>query len=386
MDSHQNPHRLKARVAIPWTITRIVLTVIFSVVIVVALVFPAAAQAYAQASIPALGDGAVSNIPIPEDEPIAPSDSLDIRSLPLLDERSATLWEDPSNADTVGRTVFADQWDALMEAANSPISSLDIMPFTTVDNSTLDHVREIVAQRLDELGSEGEQKALNLMSLLENYGDIRASGDERNGDLLIIAAALAYELPEHYNSCDTWLNAMHFFEMFVRDNDDDVREHFDKAVAGLVRHNREFLIGRLTAERLRREFGIFDPNAASALKVYGRDLLSGVPSHTEIPISLVRAALKEPLEECVRAIRSMIDRTPPDVRRAIETKGIYLTGGVANLRGLSTYLEGSIGLPVTTVADPELCVVKGLQKIILTKGYYKKLTYSMLDENYRWLR
>ena len=113
--------------------------------------FPAAAQAYAQASIPALGDGAVSNIPIPEDEPIAPSDSLDIRSLPLLDERSATLWEDPSNADTVGRTVFADQWDALMEAANSPISSLDIMPFTTVDNSTLDHVREIVAQRLDEL-------------------------------------------------------------------------------------------------------------------------------------------------------------------------------------------------------------------------------------------
>ena len=42
--------------------------------------------------------------------------------------------------------------------------------------------------------------------------------------------------------------------------------------------------------------------------------------------------------------------------------------------------------PVTTVADPELCVVKGLQKIILTKGYYKKLTYSMLDENYRWLR
>lgn len=172
MDSHQNPHRLKSRVAIPWTITRIVLTVIFSVVIVIALVFPAAAQAYAQASIPALGDGAVSNIPIPEDEPIAPSDSLDIRSLPLLDERSATLWEDPSNADTVGRTVFADQWDALMEAANSPISSLDIMPFTTVDNSTLDHVREIVAQRLDELGSEGEQKALNLMSLLENYGDI----------------------------------------------------------------------------------------------------------------------------------------------------------------------------------------------------------------------
>ena len=163
-------------------------------------------------------------------------------------------------------------------------------------------------------------------------------------------------------------------------------EHFDKAVSSLVRHNRDFLIGRLTAERLRREFGVFDQNTGSVLKVYGRDLITGVPSHTDIPISLVRAAMKEPLEECVRAIRSMIDRTPPDVRRAIEAKGIYLTGGIANLRGLTTYLEGSIGLPVMTVPNPELCAVKGLQKIILHKAYYKKLTYSMLDQNYRWLR
>ena len=163
-------------------------------------------------------------------------------------------------------------------------------------------------------------------------------------------------------------------------------EHFVKAVSSLVRHNRDFLIGRLTAERLRREFGVFDQNTGSVLKVYGRDLITGVPSHTDIPISLVRAAMKEPLEECVRAIRSMIDRTPPDVRRAIEAKGIYLTGGIANLRGLTTYLEGSIGLPVMTVPNPELCAVKGLQKIILHKAYYKKLTYSMLDEDYRWLR
>ena len=45
-----------------------------------------------------------------------------------------------------------------------------------------------------------------------------------------------------------------------------------------------------------------------------------------------------------------------------------------------------VGLPVTTVDEPELCAVKGLQKIILDKEYYKKLTYSMLDEDYRWLR
>ncbi|MCC2253186.1 rod shape-determining protein [Ruminococcus sp. CLA-AA-H200] len=163
-------------------------------------------------------------------------------------------------------------------------------------------------------------------------------------------------------------------------------EDLDNAIAALVRHNREFLIGNLTAERLRREFGVFDQSTDSALTVYGRDLMSGVPAQADVPISLVRAAVKEPLEECVRAIRSMIDRTPPTVRRSIEEQGICLTGGLANLKGLSTYLRESVGVPVMTVEEPELCAVKGLRKILSDREYYRRLTYSMLDEDYRWLR
>ena len=161
---------------------------------------------------------------------------------------------------------------------------------------------------------------------------------------------------------------------------------FDSAIISLVRHNMDFLIGTTTAEKLRREFGVFEQSTDSSIKTAGRDLITGVPSQIDVPISLVRAAMKEPLEECVRAVRSMIERTPPDVRRAIEKKGICLTGGVANLKGLPTYLEESIGLPVITCDRPELCAVKGLQKIISDKDYYKRLTYSMLDEDYRWLR
>ena len=163
-------------------------------------------------------------------------------------------------------------------------------------------------------------------------------------------------------------------------------EDFDLAIAGLVRHNKDFLIGRLTAERLRREFGIFDQSTDASITVSGRDLISGVPAYTDVPISLVRAAMKEPIEECVQAIRSMVDRTPPDVRNAILKKGICLTGGVANLKGLSTYLRESTGLNVNTMDTPELCAVRGLQKIILNKEYYRNLTYSMTDEDYRWLR
>ncbi|MGO5052329.1 rod shape-determining protein [Lachnospiraceae bacterium LCP25S3_G4] len=160
---------------------------------------------------------------------------------------------------------------------------------------------------------------------------------------------------------------------------------FDCAVQNLVRHNHEFLVGRLTAEVLRKEFGVFDQSNDAALIVAGRNLITGVPQQKEISISLVRAAIKEPLEEIVRAIKSLLDRTPPDVLRVIESKGIYITGGLANLKGLSTYLEGMIGLKVKVPKEPDICVVYGLKKIILNKEL-KRLTYTMLDEDYRWMR
>ncbi|MEG2483173.1 MAG: rod shape-determining protein, partial [Lachnospiraceae bacterium] len=160
---------------------------------------------------------------------------------------------------------------------------------------------------------------------------------------------------------------------------------FDIAVQNLVRNSHEFLIGRLTAEVLRREFGVFNQSNDASLAVAGRNLITGVPQQKEISISLVRAAIKEPLEECVRAIRSLLDRTPPDVLRIVEKNGIYLTGGIAHLRGLSTYLEGMTGLKVTVSKAPDICVVEGLKKIILNKEL-KRLTYTMLDEDYRWMR
>lgn len=163
-------------------------------------------------------------------------------------------------------------------------------------------------------------------------------------------------------------------------------EHFDQAIVNSVRHNQDFLIGRITAESLRKRFGIFSESDDASLSVSGRSLITGTPQYREIPISLVRAAMKEPLSECVSSIKSMIGRTPPLVRKDIEQNGLYLTGGVANLKGIPTYLQESTGLRVTTVSNPELCAVSGLQRIIQNKEDYKRLTYSMLDEDYRWLR
>jgi rod shape-determining protein MreB len=161
--------------------------------------------------------------------------------------------------------------------------------------------------------------------------------------------------------------------------------NLDHAIANLVRHNRDFLIGRLTAETLRKRFGIFEQTDEATLKVAGRNLMTGVPEQDEIPISIVRAAMKEPLDECIRSIRVLLDRTPPNIRKAIDRRGIFVTGGLASLRGLPNYLEESLGRKVTTIEHPELSAVFGMRRMIGNKEY-KRMTHSVLEKNDRWLK
>ncbi len=161
---------------------------------------------------------------------------------------------------------------------------------------------------------------------------------------------------------------------------------FDESIVSLVRHSHDFLIGRLTAEALRKRFGVYTGESEdTAVMVAGRDMITGLPVRKPLAMGLVRASLREPLLECVRAILSLIDRTPPEVRAAIHENGIFLTGGIANMPGLETYIEKATGIPTRTSKEPELCTIVGLKKIMMSSDL-SKFAYSMLDEKYRWMR
>lgn len=159
----------------------------------------------------------------------------------------------------------------------------------------------------------------------------------------------------------------------------------DHTIVNHVRYAMDFLIGRITAETLRKHFGICDVKQNQPISVSGRNLVSGIPELREVPVSLVRTAMKEHIETCLREIKILLERTPPEVLRSIQRDGIYITGGLSNLPGISKYIEGYIGLKVNTISEPELCTIKGLKQIIQSKEL-KQLTYSMLDENYGWMK
>lgn len=159
----------------------------------------------------------------------------------------------------------------------------------------------------------------------------------------------------------------------------------DELIVTRIRHTYNFLIGKLTAESLRNQFGLFDDAGLHTISIVGRDLNTGVPVAKEVSVSLVRAAIKETLNEVAISARTMLERTPPDILPEIQKKGLYITGGLARLSGISTYIEGVTNLKVTVSKNPELAAVKGLRQIISSKEL-QKLTCDMSDDDFRWMR
>lgn len=159
----------------------------------------------------------------------------------------------------------------------------------------------------------------------------------------------------------------------------------DHAIINSVRYNQEFLIGQLTAETLRKAFGIYSNLDSDSLSVAGRNLLTRIPEQKSISMSLVHAAIKDLMKGCSHEIHALLERTPPEVQRNIQKEGIYLTGGLAQLKGIDRFLENTLGIPIHVAQNSEFCATYGLKKIISSKELMK-ITYSMLDENYRWMR
>ena len=84
--------------------------------------------------------------------------------------------------------------------------------------------------------------------------------------------------------------------------------NLDDAVTASVRHNKEFLIGRMTAEQLRCRSGVLGKANPKRLAAAGRDLTVGMPGTEAISVGLIRAVSRNFLSDIVREIENMMDR------------------------------------------------------------------------------
>ena len=134
----------------------------------------------------------------------------------------------------------------------------------------------------------------------------------------------------------------------------------DDAIAGHLKRRHNLLIGERTAEDVKIAVGsAIQMKEPLRTEVRGRDLVSGLPRNLEVSSNDVTEAIQEPLALIVGAVRSALEETPPELAADILDRGIVLSGGGAQLRGLDRFLSMHTGIPVVVADDPQTSVVRG---------------------------
>src|SRR5207302_3090580 len=122
----------------------------------------------------------------------------------------------------------------------------------------------------------------------------------------------------------------------------------------------KLLIGQQTAEEIKLEVGsAFDMREEVQAEVRGRDMLTGLPKTVVLSSEEVRRALDEPVTQIIEAIKSTLDKTPPELAADIMERGIVLAGDGSLLTGLDERLRHETQMPVDLAQSPLTCVVVG---------------------------
>lgn len=137
--------------------------------------------------------------------------------------------------------------------------------------------------------------------------------------------------------------------------------------------NSNFKIGALTAEKLKNTVGSLLDDDNKMCVVDGRDAASGAPASLAVNSGMIYPIITAYVDKILEYVQLVISKLPPDVASAIMRGGIYLTGGLIKLDGLSEYIEEKLGIPVNVPEEPQLAAVIGGGAILASADLCERL-------------
>ena len=147
----------------------------------------------------------------------------------------------------------------------------------------------------------------------------------------------------------------------------------DSAIADYIKKTFNLAIGDKTAEQIKIKIGsavLLDEELEMTIK--GRDFLTGLPRSTEIKTNEIVKAINKELREIVKAIKDVLQETPPELSSDIIDNGIMMTGGSSQLRNLTELVYRRTGVKANLAKDALYCVVKGTGIALKHLDTYKK--------------
>jgi rod shape-determining protein MreB len=142
-------------------------------------------------------------------------------------------------------------------------------------------------------------------------------------------------------------------------------DELDQAIITFGKKEHSLMLGERTAEEIKLALGsAFPAKEEPYAEIRGRDLVSGLPKTVLISAAEIRRAIDEPINLIIDAVRSTLDKCPPELAGDVMDRGIALTGGGALLRGLDQRIREETGMPVHIADSPLDSVVLGTGKCV----------------------
>lgn len=155
-------------------------------------------------------------------------------------------------------------------------------------------------------------------------------------------------------------------------------DEMDEAIIQYMKKHYNLVVGERRAEEIKIRLGSAYAMGGErqTMEVKGLDLIDGIPKAIVITDAEVREALGDPVLTILNAVRTCLERIPPEVAADIVDKGIILAGGGAMLKGLDSLIRQETKLAVSITDDPLSCVVRGAGKVLDELDLLKKMALS----------
>lgn len=147
----------------------------------------------------------------------------------------------------------------------------------------------------------------------------------------------------------------------------------DNSIATHLRKHHSLVVGEQTAEQIKSQIG-----SATQLKnnktieVSGSNTVTGLPESLILKTEDILSPIKSELQEIILAVKSVLQKTPPELASDVMDKGIIITGGCAQLTNIDKLLTKVTGVPCQVVEEPEYCTVRGIGIAIEHLDDFKK--------------
>ena len=142
-------------------------------------------------------------------------------------------------------------------------------------------------------------------------------------------------------------------------------DELDAAIIAYVKKEYSLMLGERTSEEIKMAIGSAFPSPDEPhAEIRGRDLVSGLPKTIVVSAEEIRKAIEEPVNSIVDAVKTTLDRCPPELSGDIMDRGIVVTGGGALLKGLDERLRHETGMPIHITERPLDSVALGSGKCV----------------------